>query len=102
LRDAKARYAVARVFGKAQRGEHVLDVRGFENFKPPNFTNGMLRRGQLEFERVGMMRGAEQHRLRLERETRLAVFQHAVDHVARLIAFVAHRDELRAHGRFAR
>jgi hypothetical protein len=35
------------------------------NFSPPNFTNGMLRRVNLEFKRVGMMRGAEQHGLRL-------------------------------------
>ena len=96
LRDAKARDAVARVLGKAQRREHVLHVRGFEELQPAELHERDVAPGQLEFERVGMMRGAEQHRLRFQRQARLAVLQHAVDHVARLIRLVAHRDQQRA------
>ena len=47
------------------------------------------------------MRGAEQHGLRFQRHARLAVLQHARDHVARLIRLVAHRDQQRTRGRFA-
>ena len=47
------------------------------NFKPPNFTKGMLRRVSSIFERAAVMRGAEQHRLVLQRRAGLAVLQHA-------------------------
>ena len=50
---AKARDAVARIFGKAQHREHVLDVRGFEELQPAEFHERDVAAGQLEFERVG-------------------------------------------------
>ena len=101
LRHAKARDAVARVLGKAQRGEHVLHVRGFEELQPAELHERNVAAGQLEFERVGMMRGAEQHRLRFQRQAGLAILQHARHHVARLIGLVAHRDQQRALRGFA-
>ena len=98
LRDAETCDAVARVFGKAQGGKHVFDMRGFEKLQPAELHEGNVAAGELEFERVGMMRGAEQHRLRLERQARLAVLQHARHDVARLIRLVACRDQQRACG----
>ena len=45
-----------------------------------------------------MMRGAEQHGLVLQQRAGLAVLQHALDDVARLVGLVAHGDEARALG----
>ena len=98
LDDAEAGDAVARVFGKAQQRQHVLDMRGFEKFQPAEFHERNVAAGQLDFERAAVVGGAEQHGLRLEREPGLAVLQHRLDHIARLIGFVAHADELRPLG----
>ena len=56
------------------------------NFSPPNLTNGMLRRVSSSSSAAAVMRGAEQHRLRLQARARFAVLQHAQRDVARLIA----------------
>ena len=101
MRDAETCDAVARVFGKAERREHILHVRGFKKLQATKFDEGNVAAGQLEFERVGMVRGAEQHSLRFECEAGLSILQHAIDHIARLISLIAHRDKLRAHRRFA-
>ena len=101
LHDAKTGDAVARVLRPAQQGQHVLDVRGFEKLQSAEFHERNVAPGQLHLERPAVMRGAEQHRLRLEREPGLAVLQNLLHHVARLIGLVAHADQMRPLGRFA-
>ena len=60
------------------------------NFRPPNLTNGMLRRVSSTSSGPLWLRGAEQHRLLLQQRAVLAVLQHALDDVARLVGLVAH------------
>jgi hypothetical protein len=45
------------------------------------------------------MGSAEQHRLLLQNNARLAMLQHAIDHIARLISFITHQHQLRLLGR---
>ncbi len=54
MQDAKTGDAVARVLGKAQQRQHVLDMRGVEEFQPAEFDEGDVAAGQLDFERAGM------------------------------------------------
>ena len=75
--DAEAGDAVARIFRPAQDRQHVLDVRGFEKLQAAEFDERNVAPGQLDFERAAVVRGAEQHRLRLQREPGLAARQHA-------------------------
>ena len=85
LQHAKAGDAVARVLGEAQERQHVLDMRGFEELRPPNLTNGMLRRVSSTSSGAAVMRGAEQHGLRLQRHARLSRFSRiSLDDEARL------------------
>ena len=65
------------------------------NFRPPNFTNGMLRRVSSISSGPLWMRRAEQHRLLLQASAFLAVFEDALDDVARLVGLVAHGDQSR-------
>ena len=95
LENAKPGDMVARVLGEAQERHQVLDVRGFEKLQPAIFDEGDVAPRQLDLERPAVMRGAEEHRLRLEQVARLAVGEHAVDDVARLVALGRHGDELR-------
>ena len=76
LHDAKAGDPVARIFRPAQERQHILDVRGLEKLQAAEFHERNVAAGQFHFERPGVMRGAEQHRLRLERDPLLAAFQH--------------------------
>ena len=46
------------------------------NFRPPYFTNGILRRDQLDLEQVAVAGGAEQHRLPAQQRPGLAPLQH--------------------------
>ena len=76
LDDAEAGDAIARVFGKAQQRQHVLDVRGFEEFQPAEFDERDVAAGQFDLERTAVVRGAEQHGLRFERKPGLAALQY--------------------------
>ena len=71
------------------------------NFKPPNFTKGMLRRVSSISSGCAVVRRPEEHRLLLQARANLAVFQHALDDVAGLVGLVAHADQLRTLGRLA-
>ena len=95
LQHAETGDAVARIFGKAQAREHVLHMRGIEEFQPAEFHERNVAAGQLDFERGAVMRRAEQHRLLLQHNATLAILQNALHRVTRLIGFVAHRDKLR-------
>ena len=70
LQHAEAGDAVARVLGEAQHRQHVLDMGGSRNFSPPNLTKGMLRRVSSISSGAAVVRGAEQHRLLLQRACR--------------------------------
>ena len=45
------------------------------NFRPPNFTNGMLRAGKLDLERSAVVGGPEQDRLTLQDDVFFSVFE---------------------------
>ena len=70
LHDAETGDPVARIFRPAQERQHILDVRGFEELQAAEFHERNVAAGQFDFERAGVVRGAEQHRLRLERDAR--------------------------------
>ncbi len=101
LDDAKARDPVAQVLGPAQAGENILDVGGFEELEAAELHERDVAARQLDLERRAVMRRAEQHGLRLERDAALAVLQHLCRDIARLLALVAHVDELRPFRRGA-
>ena len=63
------------------------------NLRPPNFTKGMLRRVSSISSGPLWLRGAEQHRLLLQRCADLPVLQHPLDDVAGLVGLVAHADQ---------
>src|SRR4029077_7059080 len=48
-----------------------------------------------------MMRGAEQHSLRLQRDARLAIFENLLDDIVRLRRIIRHIDEIWTLGRGA-
>ena len=95
LEDAEAGDAVARVLGEAQERQHVLDVGGVEELQPANLTKGMLRRVSSISSGPAMVRGAEEHGLRLEGVPASRLLEHALDDVARLVGLVADGDEAR-------
>ena len=101
LQEAEAGDAVARVFGKAQQRQQILDVRGVEELQTTELHKGNVALGELDLERARMMRGAEQHGLVLQQGTGLAVLQHALDDVARLVRLIADGNEARALGGLA-
>ena len=101
LNDAETGDAVARIFGKPQQRQHVLDVCGFKEFQPAKFDEWDVAAGQFDLERTAVVRGAKQYGLRFEREPRLAALQNPLDHVARLVGFVAHADDFGPLGGFA-
>jgi hypothetical protein len=68
LRDAKARYPIARIIGPPQRGQNILDVRSFEEFETAELHEGNVFSCQLHFQSRAVMRGAKQHSLRLQLE----------------------------------
>ena len=60
-----------------------------EEFEAAEFDERNVAAGQLDLQRAAVMRGAEQHRLLLQRRADLAVLQHPLDDVARLVGLVA-------------
>ncbi len=73
-------------------------MRGVEELEAAELHERNVALGQLDLERARVMRGAEQHRLLLQQRARLAVLQHALDDVARLVGLIAHGDEARTLG----
>ncbi len=99
LQHAEACDAVTRVLGPAQQRQHVLHMRRIEELQPAELDERDVAPRQLDLERPRMRRGAEQHRLVLEREAAFARLQHLLDHVQRLCRLVAHRHQLRLQAR---
>ncbi|MEY9409034.1 CRISPR/Cas system CSM-associated protein Csm3 (group 7 of RAMP superfamily) [Bradyrhizobium ottawaense] len=52
MQNAETGDAVARVLGKAQQRQHVLDVRGVEEFQPAELDERNVAAGQLDLERA--------------------------------------------------
>ena len=68
------------------------------NFRPAELHERNVAAGQFHLQRTGMVRGAEQDRLRLECEPVLAAFENFLDNVERLIGLIAHADQKRTLG----
>ena len=101
MQDTEASDPIARVLDEAQQRQHVLDVRGIQKFQPAEFHERNVAAGQFDLERAAVRGGAEQHGLLLEQRSFLAVGQHALDDVARLVGFIAHCDQPRLRFRCA-
>ena len=101
LQHPEAGDAVARVLDEAQQRQHVLDMGAVKEFQAAELHEGNIAAGEFDFERPAVMRGAEQHRLLLQRRAALAVLQDAFDDVAGLVGLVADADEMRPLGRIA-
>ena len=101
LDDAKAGHAIAQIFRPAQECEHVLDVGGLQELEAAELDERNVAAGELDLERGAVMRGAEQHGLRLEDDAAFAVLQDLFRRIARLLGLVAHAHELRPLGRRA-
>src|SRR3954452_23439012 len=71
-------------------------MRAVEEFEAAELYERNVATGELDLKRPAVMGGAEQHRLLLQGRTDLAISQHLLDDVARLVGFVADGDELRA------
>ena len=76
-------------------------MRGIEEFQAAELHERNVAARQLDLQRPAVMRGAEQHRLRLQRRAGLALLQHLLADVAGLPGFVAHGDQPRPFGRSA-
>ena len=85
--------AVARIFGKAQQRQHVLDMGGIEEFQAAEFHEGDVAPGEFDLQRPGMRWRCGTARPAASTACRLAVLQHALDDIARLVGLVAQRDE---------
>ena len=95
MRDAEAGDAVARVRRETQQRQRVLDVRRVEKLQAAELDERNVAPRQLQLQRRRVVRGAEQHRLRFQAVAGFAVFQHAQRDEARLVAFLADRDQFR-------
>ena len=67
LHDAEAGHPVGRVLGPAQHGQHVLDVCRLDELEAAELDERDVAAGQLDLKHGAVVRGAEQHRLLLER-----------------------------------
>ena len=101
LHETKAGDAVARVLNEAKQRQHVLHVRTIEELEAAELHERNVAADEFDFERAAMVGGAEQHGLLFQGRADLAIAQHLLDDVARLVGFIAHGDELRALGRDA-
>ena len=88
--NAVPAHFVARILQHAQEGEHVFDVRGFEEFESAPFFVGNASVGEFDFEVGTQEAGAEEHRHFAQRRALLVQLQHAVHHERCLRRFVAH------------
>ncbi len=100
LQDSESGDAVARIFGKPQHRQHVLDVRGVEELEPAELDERNVPPRQLDLQLPAVVRGAEEHRLLLERRAALAIGENAFDDVVRLAGLVGddHQRRLVARG----
>ena len=87
------RQLVARVLEDAQQAQQVLDVRALEELQAAVLDEGDVAAGQLELEPVAVVTGAEQHRLLVQRDSSLALLEHALAHERGLGQLVDARGE---------
>ena len=81
LQHAERCKRIARIVRPAQHADHVLDMRGFQEFQAAVFDERDLAAHQLHFEQVAVAVAAEQHRLALEGRAGFAPLQHLLRHV---------------------
>ena len=94
--DPKSGHAIARIFHEPKQRQHVFDVSRFQKLQAAEFDERNVAPRQLDLELSAVMRGAEQNGLRFQGVAAFAVFKHLLDHIARLLALVANRDQRRA------
>src|SRR5690242_18314698 len=95
VKDPKPRNAVTRVLDKAQKGQDVLDVGGFQKFQAAEFDERDIAASQLDFERTAVRRGTEEHSLLLQQRALLSIGQDLLDHISGLIRLVSKGNEVR-------
>jgi hypothetical protein len=91
MHDAEACDTVARILDEAQQCQDVLHMRGVEKFQPAKLHKRNVALGELDLQRSAVRRRAEEHGLLFEEWAFLAVFEDALDDVARLVGLVADR-----------
>jgi len=77
--------AIARVLDPAQDSQNILDMGRIEELEATELDERDIAARQLDLERARMARGAEQHRLLLERRPRLARFKDGLGHITDLV-----------------
>ncbi len=95
LKYAEPRKLVARILRDAQECDQVLHVRRLKKTKAAILVVRDVATREQEFERVRVMRGAEQNRHLLELDSLLVMFDHALHDVLVLLGLVLARDDLR-------
>lgn len=95
MHDPEAGDPIAWILHEPQQGEHVLDVRGVKKLQTAELHERDVMTGELDLQRPAMRGRPEKHCLLFEEGPFLAVFENALDDVARLIGFVAHDDQAR-------
>ena len=88
LQHAEGAGRVPRVFGQPQDRQRVLDMRRFEELQAAVLHERDVPPGQLDFQRVAVVGGAEEDRLLAQRDARLEVLQDAADQVVALLVLV--------------
>ena len=102
LQAAKGGDGVARILRPAQDAEDILDMRSFEETEATVLDEGDVPARELDFQRVAVVGGAEEHGLPLEGEPGFALREHALGHVAHLLGLVVDGDEQRTAALLAR
>ncbi len=95
VQKAKAGDSVARVLGEPKHRQHVLDMGAVEELQSAEFHEGNVAPGQLHLQWPAVARSAKQHCLLFQRHADLAVFQHLLDDIARLVGLIGDRQQLR-------
>ena len=93
LQEPKPRHPIARVLGKPQHRQHVLDVGAVQELQAPEFYERNVTTGELDLEVAAVAGRPEKNRLLFQDSARFAVLQHTVSDVASLVALVAYADQ---------
>src|SRR5207244_11360705 len=86
---------------RGQQGDQVRAVRRIQVAQASVLGEGAPAARQLQLEQVGVMTGAEQHRLGAQLHALLASREHALADGERLLALVARKAELRLRAALA-
>src|SRR6185295_4158983 len=92
MKHAEACDPVAGVLDELEQGKHVLDMGGVQKLQAAELDEGNIAPRQLDLQRAAVGGRPEQDSLLLETRSLLAVRQHLLDDVARLVRLVADGD----------